>query len=51
VPPDLRLVDETRFALPRIPGLPEELLRSLTTLSGETALGLCDLAVVERCPP
>ena len=51
LPPDLRLTSETRFALPRVPGLPEEMVRSLTSLSGETAMGLCDLAVVERCLP
>jgi 4-amino-4-deoxy-L-arabinose transferase-like glycosyltransferase len=51
LPPDLRLVNESRFALPRMPGLPEEMVRSLTSLSGETAMGLCDVAVVERCTP
>jgi 4-amino-4-deoxy-L-arabinose transferase-like glycosyltransferase len=51
LPPEVRVVDEVRLGLPDIPGVPRWLMRPLAGLMGETALGLCDLAVVERRPP
>jgi hypothetical protein len=48
LPPDLRLVKEKHFGLSTIAGLPEGLAQKLTWLMGETSLGLCDVAVVER---
>src|SRR5262249_44745569 len=47
LPPELRLVDETHFGL-ETPGLPDWLGRTIAHLAGETALGLCDVAIVER---
>jgi hypothetical protein len=48
LPPEVRLVDERHFGLPSVPGLPESLGQRLAGWSGETAWGLCDLAVIER---
>jgi Dolichyl-phosphate-mannose-protein mannosyltransferase len=48
--PDLRVVDVRHFGLGAIPGLPEKLTQKLTWFMGETSLGLCDIAVVERRP-
>jgi 4-amino-4-deoxy-L-arabinose transferase-like glycosyltransferase len=48
LPPELQLVDETHFGLGQASGLPDWLDRRLAKLLGETALGLCDAAVVER---
>jgi 4-amino-4-deoxy-L-arabinose transferase-like glycosyltransferase len=50
LPPELRLVDETHFGLRNVSGLPDWLDRKLARMLGETALGLCDAAVVERRP-
>jgi 4-amino-4-deoxy-L-arabinose transferase-like glycosyltransferase len=47
LPPDVRVVEEVRFGLADIPGVPPRLMKVLVRLMGETALGLCDLAVVE----
>jgi hypothetical protein len=46
--PDLRLVEEKHFGLRRVSFLPDALAQTLTWLMGETSLGLCDVAVVER---
>jgi hypothetical protein len=48
LPPELRVLDETHFGLGRIPGVPQWLLKKAIHLAGETPLGLCDVAVVER---
>jgi 4-amino-4-deoxy-L-arabinose transferase-like glycosyltransferase len=48
LPPELQLTHAAHFALDDLHGLPEWLVRRLTRLAGETALGLCDIAVVER---
>jgi 4-amino-4-deoxy-L-arabinose transferase-like glycosyltransferase len=47
LPPDVRVVEEVRFGLADIPGVPPRLMKVLVQLMGETALGLCDMAVVE----
>lgn len=47
LPPDVRIVEEVRFGLTDIPGVPPRLMKMLVQLMGETALGLCDIAVVE----
>src|SRR5262249_21071322 len=48
LPPELRLVDETHFGLGDVAWLPDWLDAKLARLLGETALGLCDAAVVEH---
>ncbi len=50
LPPEVRIVDEVHFGLADIPGVPRTLMKPLALLMGETALGLCDVAVVERPP-
>jgi 4-amino-4-deoxy-L-arabinose transferase-like glycosyltransferase len=47
LPPEVRVVDEVRLGLKRIPGVPKWLMPGLAWLMGETALGLGDVAVVE----
>jgi hypothetical protein len=42
LPPDLRIVQETHF------GIEGGVMARFKTWLGETALGLCDIAVVER---
>jgi hypothetical protein len=51
LPADLQVVDEKHFGLTPLGCLPEGFAQNLTWLMGETSLGLCDLAVVERRPP
>jgi hypothetical protein len=51
LPPEMGIVDEVHFGLDDIPGLPRGVMKSLALLMGETALGLCDVAVIERRPP
>ena len=51
LPPNVRLVDETHFGLPRVPGLPDWLAQRVTGWTGETAWGLCDVAVIRRREP
>jgi 4-amino-4-deoxy-L-arabinose transferase-like glycosyltransferase len=48
LPPELKVVHATRFALVPPRGLPRPLGQTFVRLLGETALGLCDLVVVER---
>jgi hypothetical protein len=48
LPPELEIVEQKHFGLREIPGLPETVMQMLTGWMGETALGLCDLAVVEH---
>lgn len=47
LPPDVRIVEEVHFGLENIRGVPPRLMKVLVRLMGETALGLCDIAVVE----
>ena len=47
LPPDVRIVEEVHYGLRDIPGVPPRLMKLLVKLMGETALGLCDIAVVE----
>jgi 4-amino-4-deoxy-L-arabinose transferase-like glycosyltransferase len=48
--PDLRVTKVVHFGLDKLPGLSEAFSMRLVNLMGETSLGLCDLAVVERLP-
>ncbi len=48
LPPELHLVDEKHFGLGDLPGVPEAVAQKINWLMGETPLGLCDVAVVER---
>ena len=50
LPPEVRIVEEHRMGLADIPGVPKSVMKPLAKLMGETALGLCDLAVVEFPP-
>jgi hypothetical protein len=50
LPPEIRITDEVHLGLKDIPGVPPALMKPLALLMGETALGLCDVAVVERPP-
>ncbi|HTU21523.1 MAG TPA: glycosyltransferase family 39 protein [Gemmataceae bacterium] len=47
LPPDVRIVEEVHYGLRNIHGVPPRLMKLLVKLMGETALGLCDIAVVE----
>jgi hypothetical protein len=47
LPPDVRIVEAVPFGLADLPGVPPRLMKLLVRLMGETALGLCDIAVVE----
>jgi 4-amino-4-deoxy-L-arabinose transferase-like glycosyltransferase len=47
LPPDARIVEEVHYGLANIPGVPPRLMKVLVQLMGETALGLCDIAVIE----
>jgi 4-amino-4-deoxy-L-arabinose transferase-like glycosyltransferase len=48
LPPEVIVVDETHFGLGSIPGVPGWLMPKAIRWAGETPLGLCDLAVIER---
>jgi 4-amino-4-deoxy-L-arabinose transferase-like glycosyltransferase len=50
LPPEVSVVDETHLGLSDIPGVPPRFMKVLARLMGETALGLCDVAVVEPRP-
>jgi 4-amino-4-deoxy-L-arabinose transferase-like glycosyltransferase len=50
LPPDTPILESVHHGLGAIPGVPKGLMRVLATLMGETALGLCDVAVVEPRP-
>jgi hypothetical protein len=50
LPPEVSITEEVRLGLADIPGVPPRLMKPLARLMGETALGLCDLAVVEYRP-
>jgi 4-amino-4-deoxy-L-arabinose transferase-like glycosyltransferase len=47
LPPDVCVVDVVHLGLPDLPGVPEKYDKMLTHLLGETAFGLCDVAVIE----
>jgi 4-amino-4-deoxy-L-arabinose transferase-like glycosyltransferase len=47
LPPEVCVVDTVHLGLTDIPGVPERVMKVLGVLMGETALGLCDVAVVE----
>lgn len=51
LPPEVKVVEEAHFGLTPIPGVPKRWMNLLARLMGETALGLCDVAVVEAPPP
>jgi hypothetical protein len=48
LPPELKVVRATRFALAPPSWLPRAYRSAFVRLLGETALGMCDLAVIER---
>jgi Dolichyl-phosphate-mannose-protein mannosyltransferase len=50
LPPQVEIVEEAPFDLGPIPGVPDRLLPAVQRVLGKTALGLADLAVVERKP-
>jgi 4-amino-4-deoxy-L-arabinose transferase-like glycosyltransferase len=50
LPPEMRITEEVHVGLADLPGVPPRLMKPLAALMGETALGLCDLAVVEHGP-
>jgi hypothetical protein len=50
LPPEVAVVYAVHVGLDDIPGLPRSVMKSLAVLMGETALGLSDVAVVERRP-
>jgi hypothetical protein len=49
LPADLRVTEETHFGL-RLPALTDALAKQINQRMGETALGLCDMVVIERIP-
>jgi hypothetical protein len=52
LPPEVRIVETVHFGLPDLPHLSRATNARLRRLMGRTALGLCDLAVVEmKIPP
>src|SRR5262249_36656714 len=51
LPPEVGVAHAAHFGLTDIPGVPKPLMRQLRRGLGETALGLCDVAIVERLPP
>ena len=48
LPAELRIVDVKHLGLSDLPGVPANIMSKLSWLMGETSLGLCDVAVVER---
>lgn len=50
LPPEVVVKETMHFGLDDVPGLPESWQPTLKKLLGETALGLCDLAVIELRP-
>lgn len=48
LPPELAIVETKRMNLGQLPLMPKHWSDQLTTLLGETALGLCDYAIIER---
>jgi 4-amino-4-deoxy-L-arabinose transferase-like glycosyltransferase len=50
LPPEVGIVAAHHFGLSDIPGVPKRWMKPLAKLMGETALGLADIAIVERLP-
>jgi hypothetical protein len=50
LPPDTPILESVHHGLGPIPGVPKPLMRGLVKVMGETALGLCDVAVIEPRP-
>jgi 4-amino-4-deoxy-L-arabinose transferase-like glycosyltransferase len=48
LPPELEIVEEAHLGLADLKGAPDWLSKHFKQLAGETALGLCDIAVVEK---
>jgi hypothetical protein len=51
LPPEVAIAQAAHFGLADISGVPRPWMRQLRRVMGETALGLCDVAIVERLPP
>jgi hypothetical protein len=51
LPPEMSIAESRHFGLADIPGVPRRWMKPLTKLMGETAMGLADVAVIERLPP
>jgi hypothetical protein len=51
LPPEVAIAQAAHFGLADIDAVPRPLMRQLRRVMGETALGLCDVAIVERLPP
>ena len=51
LPPEVGITTSSHFGLADIPAVPRRWMKPLTKLMGETALGLADIAVIERLPP
>ncbi len=50
LPPEVEITETAHFGLDEVPGLPNRWQEKARKLLGQTALGLCDLAVVEIRP-
>lgn len=50
LPPDTPILESVHHGLGPIPGVPKAAMKVLARLMGETALGLCDVAVIEPRP-
>jgi hypothetical protein len=50
LPPEVGIAESRHFGLEDIPGVPRRWMKPLAKLMGETALGLADVAVIERLP-
>jgi 4-amino-4-deoxy-L-arabinose transferase-like glycosyltransferase len=48
LPPNLKIVEESHCGLDALPGIPDRWTKHAQDGMGETALGLCDIAVVVR---
>jgi hypothetical protein len=51
LPPEVAVVESVSLGLRDIPGVPKSIMKPLNLMMGETALGLCDIAVVEKKMP
>jgi 4-amino-4-deoxy-L-arabinose transferase-like glycosyltransferase len=51
LPPEVAVVESVSLGLRDIPGVPKAIMKPLNLMMGETALGLCDIAVVEKRGP
>jgi hypothetical protein len=46
LPPEMCVVESVHLGLADMPGVPESAMKPLAKMMGETALGLCDVAVI-----